>query len=76
MDNELISAIKSNHKNTRVDVVTRQINKPIGQLIDDFIIEMDAKNTAYYFILENGLLEQFSEYCKTCNLKKGVKNAK
>jgi len=32
--------------------------------IKKFIIEMNAKNKAYFFILSNGLLEQFSEFCK------------
>lgn len=29
-----------------------------------FIVEMDAKNKAYDFILQNGLLDRFSEFCK------------
>ncbi|EGG56539.1 hypothetical protein HMPREF9442_00541 [Paraprevotella xylaniphila YIT 11841] len=29
-----------------------------------FEIEKNAKNEAYYFILSNGLLEAFSEFCK------------
>lgn len=31
----------------------------------EFEIEMNAKNKAYYFILSNGLLEAFAEFCKT-----------
>lgn len=31
----------------------------------EFEIEMNAKNEAYYFILSNGLLEAFTEFCKT-----------
>lgn len=31
----------------------------------DFEIEKNAKNEAYYFILSNGLLEEFAEFCKT-----------
>lgn len=31
----------------------------------DFEIEKNAKNKAYYFILSNGLLEAFAEFCKT-----------
>lgn len=30
----------------------------------DFEIEKNAKNKAYYFILSNGLLEVFAEFCK------------
>lgn len=29
-----------------------------------FEIEKNAKNEAYYFILSNGLLEAFAEFCK------------
>ena len=31
----------------------------------DFEIEKDAKNKAYHFILSNGLLEDFTKFCKT-----------
>lgn len=31
----------------------------------NFEIEKNAKNEAYYFILSNGLLEAFKEFCKT-----------
>lgn len=30
-----------------------------------FEIEKNAKNEAYYFILSNGLLEAFAEFCNT-----------
>lgn len=30
-----------------------------------FETEKDAKNKAYHFILANGLLETFAEFCKT-----------
>ena len=30
-----------------------------------FEIEKNAKNEAYYFILSNGLLKAFAEFCKT-----------
>ena len=33
-----------------------------------FEIEKNAKNRAYYFILSNGLLEAFAEFCKTYHL--------
>ena len=39
------------------------LNVSINQLINDFIIEKNAKNKAYYFILQNGYIEQFKEYC-------------
>lgn len=29
-----------------------------------FIIEMNEKNKAYYFILTNGLYEQFLQFCR------------
>lgn len=30
----------------------------------EFEIEKNAKNKAYYFILSNGLLEKFAEFCE------------
>jgi len=33
--------------------------------IKAFNIEMNAKNKAYYFILSHGLLNQFSDFCKS-----------
>ena len=30
-----------------------------------FEIEKNAKNKAYYFILSNGLFEEFAEFCKS-----------
>ncbi len=37
--------------------------------IEAFNIEMNAKNKAYYFILSNGLFEQYCEFCR--NYKSG-----
>lgn len=34
------------------------------ELAEAFEAEKNAKNTAYYFILSNGLLDQFSDFCK------------
>lgn len=46
------------------DNVKSLMNRSINQLINDFIVEKNAKNEAYYFILEKGYLEQFKEYSK------------
>ena len=35
----------------------------IQELIEKFKIEKNAKNEAYYFILENGLLDKFKAHC-------------
>lgn len=59
-----ISAIQNSHKENRNSLIQGLYNRSINQLINDFITEMDAKNKAYYFILENGLLNEFSNYCK------------
>jgi hypothetical protein len=64
---QAVSFIKKSHALEKEHVIERQLKKPIGQLIEDFIIEMDAKNKAYYFILENGLFERFKDYCKNNN---------
>lgn len=59
-----ISAIQNSHKENRNSLIQGLYNRSINQLINDFITEMDAKNKAYYFILENGLFNEFSNYCK------------
>lgn len=59
-----ISAIQNSHKENLNSLIQGLYNRSIQQLINDFIIEMDAKNKAYYFILESGLFNEFSNYCK------------
>ena len=38
--------------------------------IEEFNIEKDAKNEAYYFILSNDLYGQFTDFCKNYRSKK------
>lgn len=59
-DND-ISEIK-NHHIQFIDVVEFG---SIQELIEKFKIEKNAKNQAYYFILENNLLNDFENYCKS-----------
>lgn len=59
-----ISIIKQLHSGNREGLIKNLYNRSIQQLINDFIIEMDAKNKAYYFILESGLFNEFSNYSK------------
>ena len=43
-------------------------DKSLEQLLDElaeaFEVEKRAKNKAYYFILSNGLLDQFADFCR------------
>lgn len=32
-----------------------------------FLIEKTAKNKAYYFIISHGLMDEFVEFCESCN---------
>jgi hypothetical protein len=62
---ELVTAIANQHnlaKQKRINAILS--SKTILQVINDFMVEVDAKNSAYYFILENGYFEAFKEYCK------------
>jgi len=59
-----VPAIKNLHAGSRQSVINGLYNRPISRLMNDFLVERDAKNQAYYFILENGHLDAFSEYCK------------
>ena len=60
-----VSEIQDNHKANRQSVINDLFNRPINQLVNDFMVEMDAKNKAYYFILESGMFMQFRDYCLT-----------
>lgn len=31
---------------------------------DEYLIERNEKNKAYYFIIKHGLLERFAEFCR------------
>ncbi|MCL6102177.1 MAG: hypothetical protein M1292_06755 [Bacteroidetes bacterium] len=57
-------AIKAMHAVNRPEVVQKLYSRDKQQLIKDFIVEMDAKNEAYYFIIENGHFDAFCSYCK------------
>ncbi len=59
-----VPEIKNLHAGSRQSVINGLFNRPINQLVHDFVVEMDAKNTAYYFILENGHFDAFADYCK------------
>lgn len=60
-----VSEIQDNHTANRQSVINDLFNRPINQLVNDFLVEMDAKNKAYYFILESGMFMQFRDYCLT-----------
>jgi hypothetical protein len=68
-----VPEIKNLHAGSRQSVINGLFNRPINQLVHDFVVEMDAKNTAYYFILENGHFDSFADYCK--NSRKEVCHA-
>ena len=59
-----VPEIKNLHAENRQSVINGLFNRPINQLVNDFLVEMDAKNKVYFFILENGHLDAFSSYCK------------
>lgn len=61
-----------NAKDIKVSAKTKEIIKALAALEDsmetlkkEVEIEKNAKNTAYYFILSNGLFEAFEEFHKT-----------
>jgi hypothetical protein len=68
-----VPEIKNLHAGSRQSVINGLFNRPINQLVHDFMVEMDAKNTAYYFISENGHFDAFADYCK--NSRKEVCHA-
>lgn len=62
--NDLTVLVKRNHKNNRAALIYDLFNRPTPKLVFDFLTELDAKNEAYYFILENNLLGLFKAYCQ------------
>ena len=65
-----VPEIRQLHAANRQSAIRGLMNRPVNQLINDFIIEMDAKNQAYYFILEHGHLGAFKSYCQTPKMQK------
>ena len=61
---ELAIIAKRNHKLNHPSLIYDLYQKSIPKLVSGFLTEMDAKNEAYYFILENGHFESFNTYCQ------------
>lgn len=59
-----IEALKAQHTLNRETVIQLISSRSITQLVSDYLMEKDLKNEAYYFILERGHYDDFSEYCK------------
>jgi hypothetical protein len=59
-----VSEIKQLHAENRQSTINGLMNRSVNQLINDFLVEMDAKNKAYYFILEHGHFDAFKSYCQ------------
>ncbi|HNX87736.1 MAG TPA: hypothetical protein PKH58_01530 [Paludibacteraceae bacterium] len=70
---ENFDAIRDSHSRHRPELILSLFERNKPQLINDFLVEMDAKNKAYYFIIESGHFSAFSEYC--LNPKKQKHNA-
>jgi hypothetical protein len=49
--------------NKRLKEIQSLFAEPLSEMINGFIVEMDAKNKPYLFILETGLFSQYIEYC-------------
>jgi hypothetical protein len=61
---ELASLAKRNHQKNSFSLVDSYLKMTVPELVSDLIIEMNAKNTAYYFILESDLFKEFKAYCE------------
>lgn len=51
--------------NMTSDEVSMLALRSVTVLNKRFEIEMDAKNTAYYFILSHGYFDDFAKFCET-----------
>ena len=59
-----VNEIRKLHACNRQNVIQNLFSRPINQLVSDYLVEMNAKNQAYYFILDQGLNEAFRKYCE------------
>lgn len=57
--NSQIANLRQQHARTRNDLLFELIQMPFEELLNAFLTEMDAKNEAYYFIMEKGLTMDF-----------------
>jgi len=50
------------HKSNRSALIIDLKKRPTPELVSGFLKELDLKNEAYFFILENGLLDSFKAF--------------
>jgi len=60
----LLKEMRINKDEESQMIIKRQYDKTISQLIADYMLERNAKNKAYSFILTNNLYDKFVDYCK------------
>jgi len=61
---DLAIVAERNHQKNRFSLVDSYLKMAVPELVSDLIVEMNAKNKAYYFILESDLYEEFRAYCE------------
>jgi hypothetical protein len=59
-----VSEIKKSYTENRKRLIMRLSSFFCQKLPQDYLSEIDAKNRAYYFIIESGNINNFHEYCK------------
>jgi hypothetical protein len=47
----------------RLQTIKELFEEPVKELIDGFLLDMDAKGKPYLFIIQAGLFSQYIEYC-------------
>ena len=60
---DMVAMLREHHRNVQLNSYQLYFQRSKEELVNNFIVEMNAKNRAYYFILENGLYEAFRDYC-------------
>lgn len=58
------NSAKAQQEANRAKVAERLRNASFNGVIDELFREVDAKNQAYFFIMEMGLLGEFKTYCE------------
>ncbi|MDJ1496569.1 hypothetical protein QNI19_26790 [Cytophagaceae bacterium DM2B3-1] len=61
---QLRQSVEAVHENIKPALMQNLESRSKDDLIQSYCNEMDAKNRAYYFILESGLINEFYQFCQ------------
>ena len=60
---DFLAVIQAQHAQHAETEIIDIYKRSFGQLVEDYLVEKQAKNTAYYFIFSQGHFDSFKNYC-------------